>query len=213
MMSGGLGRIGPVVRPSGAPRGDAVGSSTQQRAEHFRELCDDERAFRGWYDVALPKVYGFVLSRCGGMVATAEELTQEAFVEAVRHRHRFDGRSDPVTWVVAIARHKLADHFRRIAREERRHLSLVSAAATEGSVAPDPAAAADGRRDVARALAEMPETQRAVVVYRYLDDLSVAEIARRIGRSPSATESLLTRGRERLRRELGIEDAGGFGDA
>jgi len=179
-----------------------------ERADRFRELCDDQRAFRAWYDDALPKVYGFVLARCGGTAPVAEELTQEAFVEAVRHRSRFDGRSDPVTWVVAIARHKLADHFRRVAREERRHLSLISAAAASGVTAPDLASGVDGRQDVARALAEMPEMQRAVVAYRYLDDLSVAEIARRIGRSESATESLLTRGRERLRRELGIDEEG-----
>ena len=182
-----------------------------ERAARFRELCEDDRAFRLWYDDAVPRVYGYVLARCGGGVPIAEELTQEAFVEAIRHRRRFDGRSDPLTWVIAIARHKLADHYRRLAREERRHLSLVSSETVDGRV-DDPIPEAEGREVVIRVLRAMPASQRAALVFRYLDDLPVPEIARRIGRSPSATESLLSRARDRFRRELGIRDEGADDD-
>jgi RNA polymerase sigma-70 factor, ECF subfamily len=171
------------------------------RATTFRATCEDERAFRSWYDAALPQVYGYLLARCAGSVALAEELTQEAFVDAVRNRHRFDGRSDAVTWVISIAKHKLADHYRRLARTERRRVRLVSAPPEPGE---DAIAAAERREDVLRALRSLPPGQRAVLVYRYLDDLPVASIAARVGRSESATESLLSRGREALRRELGM---------
>ena len=73
-----------------------------------------------------PTVYSFVLYRCGGVGSVAQEVTQEAFVEAVRHRDRFDGRSSPLTWVCGIARHKLADHFRRLARDKDRAVDLVA---------------------------------------------------------------------------------------
>jgi RNA polymerase sigma-70 factor (ECF subfamily) len=82
-------------------------------------LFEDEAAFRAWYETALPRVYGYLFQACGGMRAVAEELTQEALVDAIRHRNAFDGRSDPITWVVAIARHKLVNHARRAHRERR----------------------------------------------------------------------------------------------
>jgi len=173
----------------------------RDRAASFRATCEDERLFRPWYDEALPRVYGYVLARSAGVVSVAEEITQEAFVDAVRNRRRFDGRSDPVTWVTSIARHRLVDHYRRLARAERR-LALVGA---EQEDAGDDVGAAERRWDVARALRTLPPAQRAVLVFRYLDDLPVATIAARLGRSESATESLLARARAGMRRELGID--------
>jgi RNA polymerase sigma factor (sigma-70 family) len=82
----------------------------------------DELSFRAWYERSLPRVYAYLFHRCGRDPELAEELAQQAFVEAVRSRSRFRGQSDAVTWVVGIARHKLVDHFRRAARSapERR---------------------------------------------------------------------------------------------
>ena len=51
-------------------------------------------------------------------------MTQQAFVEAVRNRNRFRGDAGAGTWVIGIARHKLADHFRRLEAEERNRLRL-----------------------------------------------------------------------------------------
>ena len=52
-------------------------------------------------------------------------------------------------------------------------------------------------------LSRLPAAQRAAVVLRYLDDLSVRDVARLMGRSEKAIESLLSRGREALRRSYG----------
>ncbi len=81
-------------------------------------------AFEAWYRRTLPRVYSYLLSRCGNDPALAEELTQQTFIAAIDRRSRFDGRSDTVTWLCGIARHKLADHFRLVEREERRRMRL-----------------------------------------------------------------------------------------
>lgn len=179
-----------------------MGASTteRERAQRFRAAIEDDRSFRAWYEAALPRVYGYLFDRCGGIRSVAEEITQEAFVAAVRQRGRFDGRSDEITWIIAIARHKLADHYRRLAREERRHLKLVSSAI--GDTIDDPGTAIDRREDVLRALNVLPALQRAAMVLHYLDQLSVLEIAAELDRSESAVESLLSRGRDSLRRGL-----------
>lgn len=180
-------------------------ASSRERAVGFRALFDDERAFRAWYEAAVPRVYGYLFDRCGGVRLVAEELTQEAFVEAVRHRSRFDGRSDPVTWVVSIARHKLADHYRKLSRDERRHLKLVTGREVQAADQ-DPWASAESRQDVLRALGALPPMQGAALVLHYMDQLSSAEIARELGRTEAAVESLLSRGREGFRRVLGSHE-------
>src|SRR5215212_3850632 len=76
----------------------------------------DEAGFRSWYDAMLPRVYGYVLARCGRNTHLAEELTQEPFFQAVRSRRSFQGGAS-APWLIGIARHRLVDHWRR---EERR---------------------------------------------------------------------------------------------
>ena len=84
----------------------------------FAALCADERAFDAWYAAALPVVYGYVHGRTGGDAHLAEDVTAEAFFEAVRARNSFAGRADPVTWICSIARNRLIDHYRASARDD-----------------------------------------------------------------------------------------------
>lgn len=188
----------------------SVESRTQ--AEAFLAVFASEDAFRSWYDRILPSVYSFVLYRCGGNRSVAMELTQEAFVEAVRARDRFDGRSTPLTWICGIARHKLADHFRRLAREDRRNLQLVTGRVGEEAVPGDWEHAADVREDVLRSLRSLPAAQGFVLALHYLDGLSVQEIARRMDRTEKAIESLISRGRESFKRTY-ADGPGGERDA
>src|ERR1700686_1018856 len=81
-------------------------------------------AFESWYRRTVPRVYSYLLARCGNDPTLAEELTQQTFIAAIGRRSRYDGRSDTVTWLCGIARHKLADHFRVVEREERRRMRL-----------------------------------------------------------------------------------------
>jgi RNA polymerase sigma-70 factor (ECF subfamily) len=173
------------------------GSAVVDRRASFAALCDDERAFTAWYEGALPRVYGFVHGRAGGDDELCEEITAQAFLEAVRARSSFDGRADPVTWICSIARNRLLDHYRRAAREQARHLRLVvtdlnASETTEWD-------RVDEREAVLSTLATLPPLERSALMLRYLDGYSVRETARLIGRSESATESLLVRARDRVR--------------
>ena len=166
----------------------------------FAAVVRDEARFRDWYDATLPRVYRYLAARCGGDDALAEELTQQTFVEAIRQRDRFDGRSDIVTWMCAIGRNKLVDHYRRHGRDARRHERLI---ADHPQATDAPWHAAEARDAVEEAMAQLPSDQRIALLFRYLDGLSVREVARAMGRSEKATESLLARGRESFRRAFG----------
>src|SRR5438552_7279701 len=92
-----------------------MGSGTPEAAVRL----DNPRAFRAFYERALPTVYSYLFHRCGG-AADAEDLTQDTFMSAVKEIKGGRRVETPVPWVIGIARHKLIDHYRRREREERK---------------------------------------------------------------------------------------------
>lgn len=145
------------------------------------------------YPRALPQVYGYLLPRCGS-TALAEDLTAETFMAAVRAVRDAAVPDLTVAWLVGVARHKLADHWRRTAREQR------SLAAAGGDDADDPWPEQLDAAAAYAALARLSGQQRAALALRYLDGLSVKDVAECLGRSVRATETLLVRARAALRR-------------
>ena len=173
-------KLGKGRRSSGAD-GDDRGVS---RAQALLDLYDD----------ALPSVYGYFVRRCGDR-ATAEDLTSETFLAAMDAARKPDPPPITVAWLIGVARHKLADHYRR--RHDR--LTVPVAEVPDG-VDDDWDAELD--RIVAEAvLAALPEKHRTVLALRYLDDRSVPECAELIGRTVHATEALLVRARKAFRAE------------
>jgi RNA polymerase sigma-70 factor, ECF subfamily len=166
---------------------------------------DPAEALRALFDVALPHVYGYLLARCG-RVATAEDLTGETFLAAADAARR--DRAAPVStpWLIGVARHKLVDHWRRQAREER------SLRAVGGPVGPDaPDDPWDVQLDALHArdtLGRLAPDHRAALTLRYLDDLPVPRVADLLGRSLHSTEGLLVRARAAFRRAYGTDRAG-----
>jgi RNA polymerase sigma-70 factor (ECF subfamily) len=162
----------------------------------FPGLLSDPQAFTEFYEKALPRVYGYLLARCAGEAWLAEDLTQETFLAAVAEIKRGRLVTDPMPWIVRIARNKFVDHVRRNRGDERKLVMVWEAQRLEGNLAS--ATIAQGR--ALSALRSVPLTQRAALSLRYQDGLSVPEIAHALGRSVHATESLLARGKESFRR-------------
>ncbi|MFN2591572.1 MAG: RNA polymerase sigma factor [Candidatus Dormibacteria bacterium] len=163
---------------------------------HSAAFADPGHDLLALYDMALPHVYGYLLSRCGG-IALAEDLTAETFLAAVDAVRRAEPPPVSTQWLIGVARHKLADHWRRQAREER-HLNLVAVGDDE-----HPADPWDAHLDAVRArdtLACLSLPHRAALTLRYLDDLPVPEVAELLERTVHATEALLVRARSAFRR-------------
>lgn len=147
------------------------------------------------YDQALPQVYGYLLPRCGS-VTVAEDVTAETFMAAVDAFERGKAPVPTVAWLIGVARHKLIDYWRRVGREQR-NLAVAASATSEVD---DPWPSVIDTDTIHAALAQLSAPQRTALVLRYLDGLSVAEVADCVGRSLHATETLLVRARSALRR-------------
>ena len=166
-------------------------------AAEFLEMLSDAERFEAWYRQTMPRVYSYLVSRSGGDADLAEDLVQLTYLAAIQQRWRFDGRADTVTWLIGIARHKLADHYRALERADRRRLRLeVRELERPHASAAD---AIEERDAIAEAFRTLPPSQRAMLAFVAQDGLTVAEAGRLLGRSPGAAQSLLHRAREGFR--------------
>ncbi|MGH9006253.1 MAG: RNA polymerase sigma factor [Acidimicrobiales bacterium] len=164
-------------------------------------VTGDHQSFLDFYDDALPHVYGYLARRCGPQ-AVVEDLTAETFLAAVDAARRPGAPAVSVPWVIGVARHKLVDHWRGQARGERR---LAALADEEPSLADPWDAELDAMR-VGAVLNGLAAQHRAALTLRYLDALSVTEVAAPLSRTVHAPEALLVRARRAFRRAYLDED-------
>ncbi len=154
----------------------------------------------GLYDEAVPAVYGYLRRRVP-TESVAQDLTSETFLAAVTSIRTGVTTHVSVAWLMGIARHKLLDHFRRVARDER-NLHVVASAMADS----DDPWAVTLRDDVTRStLDELGVHHRSALTLRHIDGLSVPEVAHVLGRTVHATEALLVRARIAFRSTYEIQ--------
>lgn len=127
--------------------------------------------------------------------AEAEDLLQLALERAYRHWARVHATDEPERYVRRILANASADRWRRLARRPEQSLPAGDA----GLSTPDLSGQVAERDFLLRALAQLPPRQRAVMVLRYYDDLTEAEIADILGCSIGTVKSQVARGLARLR--------------
>lgn len=108
------------------------------------------------------------------------------------------GRDITIGWLMIVARRRLADYWRTAERHQR---TLAEARASVTTHVPEPLIE-DETADLVQGL---PERQRAALVLRYGFDLSVGDVAKQLGVGYSTAESLLGRGRQNLRQQIGSD--------
>lgn len=157
-----------------------------------------------WFVDALPRLFGYFISRVGGRVDVAEDLVQETVLAACRSATSFSDDTPVMAWLYGIARHKLIDHYRREERERRQFSIAADLDLIEIGPSP-PLGRLDldsihVRDDIVATLDRLPPRQRGALVLRYFDGCDVPTVASLLDASVHATESLLARGRIAFRR-------------
>jgi RNA polymerase sigma-70 factor (ECF subfamily) len=170
-------------------------------AELLRRARRSGSAFRVIYDRHATRLYAF-LSRRTGDATAAFELTAETFAEAWLSRERFVDRGEGAApWLFGIARNVLAASIRDAA-VERRARSRVGLDAAVDVAAPRAEWLAGFDEDLASALADLPEQQRAVIEMRVLDGRPYADVATKLDITPGAARVRAHRGLAALRASL-----------
>ncbi len=179
------------------------------RAVARKILGGDEEAFREVFDRFFPRLYRFALARLGGDRDTAQDVVQQTFCNAIERLDSYRGEAALYTWFCQICRNVLADHFRRhgsgnarvvLLEDQPNARAILDSLAAPASDQPESGAwHSQLQRLVAATLDALPGRYGDVLEWKYIDGLSVKEIAGRLDLGDKAAESLLTRARESFR--------------
>jgi RNA polymerase sigma-70 factor (ECF subfamily) len=140
----------------------------------------------------------------------SQDAVQETLLRALRGLPRFRGDSRLTTWIFTIA-------FRESVRVREKWHDLDAVGGQPPGWEPEDARAAEHASKTAsdaedlvrlrKAMQRLPDDQRLVLGYHYLEGLSVSEIAELMQSTPNTVKSWLKRGRDALRLLLGVTDA------
>lgn len=176
-------------------------------AELVRAIAQgDEQAFASLYHQYKSTLFGSLL-RILNNNAEAEDVLQEVFAHVWQHASDFDEtRGRVFTWLVVIAHSRAIDRVRANEARNRRAIRVLREPVTDMADANDDAARAEEREIVLRALGDIPEEQRRVLLLSYFEGLTQLEIAERLkeplGTIKTRTRTGLRRLGELLRRRL-----------
>lgn len=160
-------------------------------------LDGSDAGFASWAAVRRTQLRRTAYLLCGDW-AGADDLVQEALLRVYRHWRRLvDGNPD------AYARRALTSVFIDSRRKPFRRRERLTARPPEGSYVDR----AGERDDLGAALAQLPPRQRAAIVLRYWEDLSLEQTAEALGCSVGNVKSQSSRGLARLRTLLALDKA------
>ena len=178
-----------------------------REAELVKKLCRGEpAAVEELYNAYFDRLYSLVFNQVGKDQQAAEDIVQETFLAALNSVDKFRGQSKLYTWLCGIAHHKVLDFYRQQEREAKRGSQPSNAGAIELDQIKDselPVSrlieSEETRQAVEQALFSLPPDYRQVLIYKYVEEMSVSEISQVMGRSSKSVEGLLTRARKALR--------------
>jgi RNA polymerase sigma-70 factor (sigma-E family) len=166
-------------------------------------LVRGRESFESFYRREYRSVLGLAIVLSGSPTA-AEELTQEAFVAALRRWDHGEAIDNPDAWVRRVVANRAVSAIRRRVAEAKALVrSRPSGDAVEGTVGP--ALDAEVWREVRR----LPRRQAQAIALSYLDDLSRREVATILGCSEETVKTHLARGRATLAKRLSDWEGGG----
>lgn len=159
----------------------------------------DSAAWRAFYTSELPVVWRYAYALVGDRVV-AEDISSETMLAMLRNLDKFDPDKCQIhAWLRGVVAHKVADHFRQMSRQRKTLESVRHNSGPEQELS-KPIEIEEKRQRILRILDCLPEKQRMSLEWKYIDRLSVREIAKRLGKSDKSVEALLFRARREFRR-------------
>lgn len=154
----------------------------------------DAASFDALYRQNVGDIYRYAASRLG--VEEGEDVTAEVFHAAIRAIR--DGVQVNGAWLMAVAKNKVIDHWRRLERRERK-LHLIWGGDTGLPEPHEGLFAAMDRKRVVDVLDQLSERHRLLLMLHYIDGFTANDLAELSGDSPTAIESALARARRAFR--------------
>lgn len=180
-------------------------------------LAGEAAAFDAFFGEYFPRLYRFVLPRIDHDEAAAKDICQESLARALRKLSTYRGEAALFTWLCRFARNSLSDYWQKRRRENQHvmyaeddELTMAALESIESNPFEGPEAQRYGEelaRAVHVALDHLPERYGEALEWKYLDGMSTAQIATRLGATTIAAQSVLQRAREAFKEAFGAINA------
>jgi RNA polymerase sigma-70 factor, ECF subfamily len=170
----------------------------------------DRRAFSELVDMYKDKIY-YLAYRMLNNVQEAEDVVQETFLRVFKNLDRYDEKQKFSTWIYRIATNLSIDRLRK----RKAVYSLDAGMAPDGegtdyystlaSTDPSPEGQlilTETQQTIRRAIDQLPEKYKSVVILRYMHDMSLQEISEVLNMPVTTVKTRVHRGREYLRKKL-----------
>lgn len=168
-----------------------------------RLLARDRKAIAEFVANHGDALYGYVRLRLAPRTEHADDVVQEVFLAAWQRIGSYRGDSPLRAWLLGIARHKVEDLYRERLREPDplpEDEGPGDAPADEGGFLDEEIDRRRLRERAAAILNELPEAYSTVLLWRYWEHRSTAEMAAATGKTEKAIERLLSRARAAFRK-------------
>ena len=175
-------RITPLVKLEG-------GCQVQDEESLVRRAQQrDQEAFTQLYEQHFDRIYRYVALRIGDKIE-AEDMTQQVFINALRSISSFKWKGIPFSaWLFRIAHNQVVDYLRKKAKQ-----ATIPLDESQASSDSNPQLVAERRLDIEQLLLatkQLTEAQREVVSLRFAGELSIAQVAKVMGKSEGAVKAL-----------------------
>jgi len=178
-----------------------------------RRAGSDTEAFGLLYEQHVRRIYNYIYYRTGNH-HDAEDLTARVFQRALRHVGRFEDKGVPFSaWLYRIAHNLVANWHRDRSRRPTVPLEDHVLPTGSGSLPEAAAMASEEQRVLLEAVRRLPEERQQLLILKFVERMSNAEIGVIMGRTEGAIKSLYHRTLNALRDDLtGTGASGGVED-
>ena len=171
----------------------------------------DRQALGELYKRHVDLIYRYVYTRVRDEAA-GEDLTAEVFLKALEGLSAYEARGYPFrAWLYRIARARTVGYWRR--EERRPEVALEDTLPTEGSHSEQLVEMQDQWGRAMDLVAQLTDDQQDVLILRFIDELTLSEIAEALGKTTGSVKSLQSRAQASLARLLDEQAAVSVQDA
>jgi RNA polymerase sigma-70 factor (ECF subfamily) len=166
----------------------------------------DREAFGQLYERYVDRIFNYVYYRTGNL-HDAEDLTARVFQRAMNHIHNYTDRGVPFSaWLYRIAHNLVANWHRDRSRRQEIPLNDLPVLPSKGEHPETTLVHSEEQEDLLRLIRRLPPDRQHLLILKFLENLSNAEIGQIMGRSEGAVKSLYHRTLLALRDQISGEN-------
>jgi RNA polymerase sigma-70 factor (ECF subfamily) len=158
------------------------------------------------------RLYAYVFQSVNRDQMAAEDVVQEVFLSVLKSAKKFKGQSKIYTWLIGIAHHKIIDYFRhkqKVLYLDNKLINdkpdyMLSTAEDYYSISESLESGETGNA-IIETLSHLPFNYQQVLLFKYVEEMTVLEISQVMNRSYKSIEGLITRARRLLKESLSVK--------